>query len=430
MAITAIAFCVLLALLVVGIPIAFAMMVVGFVGLVQLIGWDPAVALLTQTTLDSGRAYDLSVIPLFVLMGTFITRGRVSDDLYAASNAWLGHYRGGLAMATVVACGGFSAVSGSSLATAATMAKVAIPSMRRYGYADSLAMGSIAAGGTLGILIPPSVIMIIYGLITQTDIGQLFIAGIIPGLITIAGYLLAIAAATRVNPMIGPPGQAVRLGERFRALQGVWPILALFVIVIGGIYIGVFTPTESAGIGAFGAFLFALARKRLTRGVIFEVLAEAGRVTAMLFFVLIGALVFTTLVNVAGFPDALLSLVTGFGLSPLGVIACITVVYVVLGMVLESLSMILLTVPIFFPLIQSLGFDPIWFGVIVVVLTEVSLITPPVGMNLFVLRSIVPDVPISVICRGLIPFYVADVARLILFVLVPGTVLVLPMLMR
>lgn len=427
---TLVAFSILLVLMLLGLPIAFAMLIVGFVGLVGLLGWAPAVAMLAQTTLDTGRAYDLSVVPLFILMGTFITRAGISDDLYTASNAWLGHFRGGLAMATVVACGGFSAVSGSSLATAATMAKVALPSMRRYGYADSLATGAIAAGGTLGILIPPSVIMILYGLITETDIGKLFIAGILPGLLTIAFYVTAIAITTHLRPELGPRGERLPLRARLRALKGVWPILALFITVIGGIYLGVFTPTESAGIGAVGALAFAFSYGRLNLGGLYEVLLETGRITAMLFVVLIGALVFAAFINIAGFPQALSSLVSGAGLAPLTVITGIIAVYIVLGMVLESISMILLTVPIFFPMVQSLGFDPIWFGIILVVVTEVSLITPPVGMNLFVLRSIVPEVPIWTICRGLLPFYVADVARIIVLVLVPWISLVLPALMR
>lgn len=430
MEITLVAFSVLLVLMLLGLPIAFAMLVVGFIGLVGLLGWVPAVAMLAQTTLDTGRAYDLSVVPLFILMGTFITRAGISDDLYTASNAWLGHFRGGLAMATVVACGGFSAVSGSSLATAATMAKVALPSMRRYGYADSLATGSIAAGGTLGILIPPSVIMILYGLITETDIGKLFIAGILPGLLTIAFYVVAIAITTRFYPNLGPRGERLPLGARFRALKGVWPILTLFIVVIGGIYLGVFTPTESAGIGAVGALLFAFAYGRLSFSGFYDVLLDTSRITAMLFVVLIGALVFAAFVNIAGFPQALSALVSGAGLAPLTVIAGIIAVYIVLGMILESISMILLTVPIFFPMVQGLGFDPIWFGIIIVVVTEISLITPPVGMNLFVLRSIVPEVPIWTICRGLLPFYVADIARTIVLVLIPWISLVLPALMR
>lgn len=429
MTVTMLALVAMLALMFAGLPIAFAMLLVGFLGIGMITGWPAAVALVAQTVLDTGRSYDLSVVPLFMLMGTLITRAGISDDLYRAAHAWLGHFRGGLAMATIAACGAFSAVSGSSVATAATMAKVAMPPMREYGYSDSLAAASIAAGGTLGILIPPSVIMIIYGLITQTDIGRLFVAGIVPGLLTIAGYIIAIAITTHLYPAAGPAADKLPLAMRLRSLRAIWPILVLFFVVIGGIYFGVFTPTESAGVGAAGAFVFAAVRGRLSPAIVIEVMAEAGRVTAMLFFVLFGALVFSTLVNFAGLPQILNDFVLGLGWPPLGIVAGIIAIYVLIGMVLESLSMIFLTVPIFFPIIQNLGFSPIWFGIVIVVVTEVSLITPPVGMNLFVLRSMIPDVPSVSLYRGLIPFYVMDILRIILFVMVPSVVLFLPNLM-
>lgn len=429
MAVTTAALVAMLCLMMLGLPIAFSMLLVGFVGIGLVVGWAPAVALVSQTVLDTGRAYDLTVIPLFILMGSFLTRAGISDELYRASHAWLGRFRGGLAMATIVACGAFSAVSGSSVATAATMSKVAMPPMRRYGYADSLGSASIAAGGTLGILIPPSVIMIIYGLITETDIGRLFIAGIVPGLVTIVGYVLAIAVATRLQPELGPATEPASLRLRLKSLRATWPILALFVVVMGGIYAGVFTPTESAGIGATGALLFATARRGVSLETLIAAMSEAGRVTGMLFIVLIGAMVFSTLVNMAGFPQVLSEFVLGLGWPPLAVVAAMIVIYVVLGMVLESFSMILLTVPIFFPVIQTLGFSSIWFGIVVVVVVEISLITPPIGMNLFVIRSVLPDVPTGQLYRGLIPFYIADVFRLALFVLVPGIVLFLPELM-
>lgn len=429
MAITLVAFCLMFALMLAGIPIAFSMLLVGFAGTSLLLGWDPAVALVAQTVLDTGRSYELTVIPLFILMGSFLVRARISDELYQSSHAWLGHLRGGLAMATIVACGAFSAVSGSSVATAATMSKVAMRPMRQYGYADSLGAASIAAGGTLGILIPPSVIMIIYGLITETDIGRLFIAGVIPGAITILAYLGAIAVATWLSPAIGPAAPALPLRQKIRSLRATWPIAVLFIVVIGGIYAGVFTPTESAGIGAAGSLLFAIARKGVTFAHLVGAMAEAGRVTAMLFAVLIGAIVFSGLVNIAGFPDLLENFIVGLHWPPLGIVAMIIVTYFLLGMLLESMSMILLTVPIFFPIIKILGFSPIWFGIIVVVVTEVSLITPPVGMNLFVIRTVLPDVPTSQLYRGLIPFYVADLLRIVLFVAAPGLVLFLPRLM-
>ncbi len=341
-------------------------------------------------------------------------------------------------MATIVACGGFSAICGSSLATAATMSKVAMPQMRRFGYSDELSTASIAAGGTLGILIPPSVILVIYGLLTETSIGKLFIAGIIPGLLGIGFYLLAVRVTVARKPDAGPAGERVAWPERLTALRDVWNVLLLFVLVIGGLY-GLFnfqplnltfSPTEAAGMGAAGAFLIALFRKNLSVKVTFEVLVEAARTTASLFAVLIGAWIFSNFVNLAGLPEALLTLVTQWSVAPMVVIFMILLVYVLLGCVFESLSMLLLTVPIFFPLVTSLGFDAVWFGIIVVVVTEISLITPPVGLNVFVLKGVLGDVSTATIFRGTIPFWLADIARLLILVLIPSLVLFLPNLMR
>ncbi len=409
-----------------GVPIAFSMALVGFGGLGLMIGWDPALAMVAQVTLETGMDYGLSVVPLFILMGNLVTYAGLSDELYGASNAWLGHRRGGLAMATAVACGGFSAVCGSSLATAATMAKVTMPSMRRYGYADSLAAGVIAAGGTLGILIPPSVILVLYGVMTQQDIGKLFAAGILPGVLGILGYMAAVWVVTWFKPELGPRAEPMPMNERFRLLKGVWGILSLFALVIGGIYLGVFTPTEAAGIGASGALAFTWFRGKLNRKMLFSVLVESTHTTAMMFFILIGALLFSNFVNIAGLPSDLSDWVQDSGWAPLAVIGLILLIYLVLGAVLESLSMILLTVPIFYPLVAELGFDLIWFGVIVVVVTEISLITPPVGLNVFVLRSVLPDVSTPTIFRGVFPFLIADVFRLALLVFVPWLVLVIP----
>ena len=410
----------------VGVPIAFSMGIVGFFGLVGMIGWDPSLAMVAGVTMETGLDYGLSVVPLFILMGNFVTHAGLSDELYAASNAWLGHRRGGLAMATVLACGGFSAVCGSSLATAATMTKVAMPSMRKYGYADSLATGVIAAGGTLGILIPPSVILVIYGIMTQQDIGKLFAAGIIPGIIGIFGYMATVWVVTAINPELGPEAERVPMLQRFHLLKGIWGIVVLFIIVIGGIYLGVFTPTEAAGIGASGALMFALGRRRLSWVTLYRVLVESAQTTAMIFFILIGAILFSNFVNIAGLPDDLSNFVETLGWSSLAVLFAILAIYLILGAVLESLSMILLTIPIFYPIVEGLGFDLIWFGVIVVVVTEISLITPPIGLNVFVIRSVLPEVPTGTIFKGIIPFFIADVIRLALLVFFPMLVLLLP----
>lgn len=420
---------VLLALILLGVPIAFAMGLVGTAGLVALLGTRGALSVAGQTLFDTGLSYTLSVVPLFILMGNFVTRAGLSDRLYAACHAWLGARRGGLAMATAVACGGFSAVCGSSLATAATMGKVALPPMRRYGTADSLAAGVIAAGGTLGILIPPSVILVLYGVTTNQSIGALFIAGIIPGALGVLGYMAAVRVTCAVHPAAGPRGPRTTLCEKLVATQGVVGVLALFVLVIGGIYAGVFTATEAAGVGAFGAFLIALVSGRLTLRTFVEALAETAITTTMMFSVLAGALIFAAYINVAGLPAALTGMVTGLAWPPFGVLVAILGLYLVLGMVLESLSMVLLTVPIFAPLVAGLGYDLVWFGILVVVMTEISLITPPVGLNVFVLKTVMPDVPIGTIFRGVVPFIAADVVRVALLLAFPALVLWLPSLM-
>jgi tripartite ATP-independent transporter DctM subunit len=420
---------VLLVVMLAGVPIAMAMALVGAAGLALLLGVVPAMAIVGQTAFDTGLSYSLSVVPLFILMGNLVTRAGLSDELYAACNAWLGHKPGGLALATAVACGGLSAVCGSSLATAATMGKVALPQMRRYHYDDALATGVIAAGGTLGILIPPSVILVLYGVATQTDIGKLFIAGIVPGILGVLGYMAAVSVVCALRPEAGPRGERMAWRERLRATRGVAGVLGLFALVIGGIYAGVFTATEAAGIGATGALLIALARRRLSWRDLLETLSETAATTTMMFMVLIGALIFSNFINRAGLPDELLTFVTSLEVSPMAVIFVILMIYMVLGMVFESLSMLLLTVPIFFPLVQSLGFDPVWFGIVVVIVTEISLITPPVGMNVFVLSAVLPDVRTGTIFRGITPFWCADILRLTLITLVSWISLVLPQLL-
>ena len=415
-------------------PIAIAMGIVGFIGFAELRNFRAAISMVGRLIIDTAQDYGLSVIPLFILMGLFVNKGGLSRELYQVSYAFLGHLRGGLAMATIVACAGFSAICGSSLATAATMSKVAMPQMRKYGYKDSLSTASIAAGGTLGILIPPSVILVIYGLLTETSIGKLFIAGIVPGLLGVVLYLVAVSWTVRRDPDAGPSGERFDWAMRVQALKSVWMVLALFIFVIGGLY-GVFdfwpfhltfSPTEAAGMGAAGAFLIALSRGGLTIASTFDVLKEAVRTTATLFTVLIGAWVFSNFINLAGLPEFLKTFVAEAGVSPIVVMMMIIGIYIILGCVFESLSMLLLTVPIFFPLVTSLGFDPVWFGIIVVVVTEISLITPPVGLNVFVLKGVVDDVTTATIFRGVTPFWIVDIIRLAILLLVPALVLYLP----
>lgn len=440
MIISAFGFAILLVLILIfRMPIAFAMGTVGIVGFGYLQGlsfdnlfdfrWTGALALATNRIIDTSQEYGLSVIPLFILMGNFVTKANLSGELYKASNAFLGHRKGGLAMATIVACGGFSAICGSSLATSATMAKVAMPPMRKYGYSDGLASASIAAGSTLGILIPPSVILLMYGLLTETSIRELFAAGFLPGILGILLYLVAVRYVVWRHPEKGPSAERTGLAERLQALKNVWGVLVLFMVVMGGIYLGVFTPSEAAGVGAGGAFLIALMRKSLTVEAIFHALIDTGRTTAMLFSVLIGALIFSDFITIAGLPAELLAFVQSFNLSAFGVILIIIAIYLVMGMVFESLSMILLTVPIFYPLVQSLGFDLVWFGIVVVVVTEISLITPPVGMNVFVLSAVLKDVKAGTIFKGITPFWCADMVRLGLIVVFSSVALFLPELL-
>ena len=429
-----IGFAAVLALVLLRMPIAFAMGLVGMVGYMYLNSFRGAVSMVGRLIIDTAQDYGLSVVPLFILMGLFVNKGGLSRELYQVSYAFLGHLRGGLAMATICACAGFSAICGSSLATAATMSKVAMPQMRKYGYDDRLSTASIAAGGTLGILIPPSVILVIYGLLTETSIGKLFLAGVIPGLIDVLFYLGAVRWTVSRKPDAGPAGERTGWGDRLKALKGVWAVVLLFFLVIGGLYGALnvypinltFSPTEAAGMGATGAFLIALFRGSLTVRETFEVLKETAYTAASLFAVLIGAWVFSNFVNLAGLPEALRDLVQAYSVSPAVVMLMIILVYLALGCVFESLSMLLLTVPIFFPLVTGLGYDPVWFGIVVVVVTEISLITPPVGLNVFVLKGVVPDVTTGTIFRGVTPFWMSDLFRLALLVAVPSLTLFLP----
>jgi len=456
------------------VPIAFAMGIVGVIGYAYMRDWNWYVAFTTAQTkvYETGRNYTLTVVPLFILMGNFVTRAGMSQELFRAAYAFIGHLKGGLAMATIVGCAGFGAICGSSIATAATFAKVAYPSMRKFGYADHLAAGAIAGGGTLGILIPPSTIMVIYGIMTETNIGKMFAAGILPGILATALLCLAVRYVTWRDPSAGPPGERLSWRARFATLEGLGPfaalgiallfvvqlgwldgdeagvvgaiavfalslfykgvtsVIALFTLVMGGIYGGVFTATEGAGVGAFGALVFALARGAISWRSLYEALVESARTTSMLFLILIGALIFADFVNITSMPNDLKDFVTRLQISPVMVVAVIMIIYVLLGTAMEELSMILLTVPVFFPLIVHLGLDPIWFGVLIVVVVEIGLISPPVGMNLFVLKTLLPNVPTNTVFRGVLPFMLADCVRLAILIAFPAISLYLPSLMK
>ncbi|CZF81624.1 Sialic acid TRAP transporter permease protein SiaT [Grimontia celer] len=419
---------IVLLLCVLRMPLAYAMTLVGVVGYASLLDFNftAALTISARRIVDTLQDPALSVIPLFILMGNLISRSGMSVELFRASNALVGHHRGGMAMATITACGGFSAICGSSLATAATMGQVAIPSMRRFGYADSLASACIAAGGTLGILIPPSVALIIYGILTEQSIRELFAAGFVPGVMGILLYLAAVKYVVWRSPEAGPRGHEMTSQQKREAYKGIAGIASLFTIIMGGIYLGVFTPTEAAGIGSFGALVIVYLRDLLTKKLLKEVLFETAVMSAKIFFVVLGALIFSNFINRAGLPEGLVHFLTTQDLQPMLVFLMIIMIYLMLGTVLESMSMMLLTVPVFYPVVQSMGFDLIWFGIVVVVVTEISLITPPVGMNVFVLSGMFKDLDNRTVFRGVMPFWVADMVRLFAIIFIPALALGLP----
>jgi C4-dicarboxylate transporter DctM subunit len=419
----------MLLLMALRVPIALAMAVVGVVGLGLMRSWAAAGATVA-TEITGVATYMLSVVPMFVLMGNFVTRAGMSRELYRAAYVFIGHLRGGLAMSTIVACAGFGAICGSSVATTATMSRIAIPQMRRYGYDRSLAVGSVCAGGTLGILIPPSVMMVIYCIATEQSIGAMFAAGVIPGIIATLFYLGATAVITSRNPKLGPAGERSSWQQRWDAIRGIWSIVLLFAIVMGGIYGGFFTPTEAAGVGASGGLLFAMLSGNLSWSALREVLGESARTSAMLFTIVIGASLFSAFVNFTTLPNDLRDFITQFQVHPIMVIVAICAVYLILGTAMEAMSMMLLTLPIFFPVVTHLGFDPIWFGILVVCMIEISMISPPVGMNLFVVNALFPEVSIRDIWRGVIPFVAADVLRVAVLIAFPAITLYLPQLLK
>jgi tripartite ATP-independent transporter DctM subunit len=410
-------------------PLAFSMGLVGVVGIGLTRGWMPALASTAQVVQETGFAYTLSVIPLFILMGNFVARAGLAHELFHAAYTFIGHRRGGLAHATIAACAGFGAICGSSIATAATMSKVAYPSMKKLGYSDALSTGVIASGGTLGIMIPPSTIMVIYGIVTETHIGKLFAAGVIPGILTAILLMVAVVIMTSRDPEHAPAGEKFTWPQRLEALRGIWGVLLLVIVVLGGIYGGIFTATEGAGMGAAGAFLFAWARKALSWDVLISILVESARTTGMLFTLLIAATVFANFVNFTTMPGDLKEWITHLGLSPIMVVGAMMVIYIILGTVMEELTMVLLTIPLFFPIVVQLGFDPVWFGVLIVMVIQIGLISPPVGMNLFVLNTLLPKVGLGTIFRGCWPFVAMQVVTLAILLFFPSLSLYLPSLM-
>jgi len=411
-------------------PVGIAMGLVGAVGYAAVNGLPAMGFILGTAVFDSVSNYGLSVIPLFLMMGTFAARGGLSRDLFTFVNAFVGHVRGGLAIATIGACAGFGAICGSSLATVATITPVALPEMRRYGYDDRLAAGAIAAGGTLGILIPPSIILVVYALLTEQSIGKLFVAAIIPGLLGTGLYALGVMVQTRIAPELGPAGPRSSWAQRARTTMQVWPVIALFALVMGGIYLGWFSPTEAAAVGAAGAVVVAAMRGALNRGMLRESIMETIELSGTLFLVMMGAAVFNFFIETTQLPQLLIQWVNASGLPPLGIIILMIAFYVVLGCFMDALSMILLTVPFVFPVINSLDLDPIWFGIIIVTVVEVGLITPPIGMNLFVIIGVAKDLDVRKLVPGVVPFVICDVVRVALLIAFPILATWLPSTMR
>src|ERR1700757_3709673 len=429
-AVAVIGFVALFALMLLRVPVGMAMGLVGVSGFSYLVGGMPALKLVGQTSMRTVTDYTFGVIPMFLLMGTFVSNSGMSRELFRAANGFVGHLRGGLGIATVAAfwgvlagCGGFAAICGSSVATAATFSAVAYPEMRRFGYPQSFATGVIAAGGTLGAMLPPSTVLAVYGIITEQDIGKLFMAGIIPGLLAMSMYMITIALIGYLAPGFLPQGKPPPWRERFTGLKDIWAPVLLFIFVIGGLYglpfLPRFTPTEAGGVGATGAFLIGLVTGRLDKEKILASLLQATRTAAAVFTVLIGALIFGYFLTVTQTPQKVTEFLTSLGLGSYGVLAVIMLMYLVLGCLMDAMAMIILTVPIIFPVVTHLGFDPIWFGVIIVMTVELGLIHPPVGMNVFVIKSVVKDVSFATIFKGVIPFVVTDLIRLVILIAFP-----------
>jgi tripartite ATP-independent transporter DctM subunit len=429
-AVAIIGFVALFALMLMRVPVGMAMGLVGVTGFGWIVGSGPALKMIGQTSMRTVTDYNFGVIPMFLLMGAFVSNSGMSRELFRAANSFIGHRKGGLGIATIAACGGFAAISGSSVATAATFSAVAYPEMRRYGYPQSFATGVIAAGGTLGAMLPPSTVLAVYGIITEQDIGKLFFAGIVPGILAMLMYMATITFITALWPDFLPAGPRSSWKERIAALADVWATMVLFCFVVGGLYglpfLPRFTPTEAGGVGAAGAFLIGILRGRLDRTDIRKSLLQATRTAAAVFTVLIGALLFGYFLTITQTPQKVTEFLTALGIGRYGVLALIMLMYLVLGCLMDAMAMIILTVPIIFPVITALGFDPIWFGVIIVMTVELGLIHPPVGMNVFVIKSVIPDVSFSTIFYGVLPFIITDLIRLVILICFPILALWLP----
>lgn len=413
-----------------GLHIGVVMGAVGFLGMAYLNGWESSLGILKLMPYSTVGNYDFSVIPLFILMGEFCFYGGISSDLYDTAHKFFGTLKGGLAISTIGACAAFGAVSGSGIATATTMATVALPEMKRYKYDPSFSTGTLAAGGTLGILIPPSVPMVIYGMMTQQSIGTLYVAAIIPGIFQTLLFIGMLSVLCWRNPLLGPPGPSYSIWEKVKSLKNTWIVIVLFLLVIGGLELGIFSPTEGAGIGATGAFLFAVGRRKLGWQKFKGSIVDTVRTTGMIFFIMLGAIILNSFLAVTRLPYELSTMVGNLQVSRYVIWFFIIILYLILGALMDEIAMILLTVPILFPIITALGFDPIWFGVMIIVVCEMGMICPPVGINVFAIKGIAPDVPTYTIYRGVLPFVVVDLFQILIMTAFPVVILWLPSVLQ
>lgn len=417
----------MLLLMFLGLPIGFTLALVGLGGTVLLLGPSVALPQLHITLYSIVSNYSLTVLPFFILMGFFADVSGISNEIFGVAEKWLRRLPGGLALATIAGCAGFASISGSSVATAATMGAVALPEMKKYGYSDSLAAGTVAAGGTLGFLIPPSVAFVMYGIIAEESVGKLLIAGYIPGIILAIAFMSIVIIQVKINPNLAPSNpDPVSWKQKIIALKDIWGMLIVFVMVMGGIYFGIFTATEAGGMGAFVLFVFVILKRRMTRKILFGTLLRSATVTCMIFTILFGAYLFGDFLTLSQVPTQMINAMTAISDNKYVIFAMVVVVYLILGCFIESVPMLVLTVPILLPLIKAIGFDPIWFGVIVVMMVEAALITPPVGMNVFVISGLLKNVPMTTIFKGAVPFVIAILAVVILLVIFPQIATFLP----